>query len=148
MIALIVVGVMPSMLGVVVAYGQRTIMLELNVVTPRVAPAGEIRCADLNAPRAILMRISRDEVLVGEDGRAPRRMRALSALQRYLRRLKDERPERQHVIFHVDDGVSLQRIVTILDLLRGLEMQAFDVDVSPDQGVFDDATWVRARDLE
>jgi biopolymer transport protein ExbD len=144
LVALTVAGVMPSMAAKVIVDNARTIAIEVRAVAPRIDTFGEIACSDPMSPRAILVRVSRAEVVVGEDRATPMRTTTLLALQQQLRALKDARPDRQHVVIRVDDGVSFDRVVAVIDVSLGLHMRAIDVDVSPgDSSAFDEKTWSR-----
>jgi biopolymer transport protein ExbD len=69
-------------------------------------------------PRAVLLHVAPREAWVGEDGRNLQHVRSDAGLTGVLRRLKNERKDREVVVVQIDDGVSFGWLVHVLDIAQ------------------------------
>src|ERR1043166_3532946 len=76
------------------------------------------------APRAILLAVGPRDLIVGEEGLAPRRIVTTNDLRRLLRGFKEVQPARQVVVVQPADGVSYERLIAVVDAVQAEELMA------------------------
>lgn len=117
LIALMVIAVIPSALAISIAE-ERIHILEVAAMSAQVP--GECE----SGPPAVLILVERARFAVGDEGGRPAWVHSVDALRVELRHLKDARPERQLVVVDVDDAVSYERVVAVLDAALDVGLRA------------------------
>lgn len=95
-------------------------------------------------PRTVLVHVTRDGYLIGEElASEPSGPMPLKDARRVLKELKYLRPDRRQLVVQADDSVRLQEISALLDSAAGFDFLSRYLLVGPGGPFFSAAAWTR-----